>query len=172
MSFVVFAMEVPCPRGLNESPAVRRSSAEIRHTCKVRPQSGTAGKLMTIPLLTVVDSVYETNPASELWSDHMCILYESVGQPRCEAIRNIHSVEAKTMRQSALRNPFESRKAAQGRQFSFLRFAAFGFMALLAVAMMMPLAAKAQLSGKGAITGTVKDEHRGRHSRRQRRGNQ
>ena len=61
------------------------------------------------------------------------------------------------MRQLALRNQFESRKAAQGMQFSFLRFAAFGCIALLAVAIMMPLAAKAQLSGKGAITGTVKD---------------
>jgi hypothetical protein len=59
------------------------------------------------------------------------------------------------MRQLALRNQSESRKASQGIHFNFLRFAAFSCMALSVA--MIPFAARAQMAGTGEITGTVTD---------------
>jgi hypothetical protein len=63
------------------------------------------------------------------------------------------------MRQFALSNSSVSRTAAKETPVGFLRLAAFSFVALVLIALTMtPLSANAQLSGKGAIAGTVTDQ--------------
>jgi hypothetical protein len=63
------------------------------------------------------------------------------------------------MRQLAFENKLELREASKAVPIGFLRYMAWSCLALFVVAMMMmPIGAAAQLSGKGAITGTVMDK--------------
>ncbi len=62
------------------------------------------------------------------------------------------------MRQLALGSQVESRKETCETPNRFLRFWVLSFAALFVVAVMIPLGARAQLTGKGAITGTVMDK--------------
>jgi len=63
------------------------------------------------------------------------------------------------MRQFALNSSSVSYAAAKRTPVGLLRIAAFSFVALVLIALtMMPLSANAQLSGKGAIAGTVTDQ--------------
>jgi len=63
------------------------------------------------------------------------------------------------MRQFALRNLFMAPTTTTEMPVGIFRCAALGFVALLAVALMiMPIGVGAQLAGKGAITGTVQDK--------------
>lgn len=62
------------------------------------------------------------------------------------------------MMQFALTNPSVSSAAAKGTPLGFLRFAALSLFALFVIALTMaPIGARAQLSGTGAISGTVTD---------------
>ena len=62
------------------------------------------------------------------------------------------------MRQFTLESQVDSRKETCEAPSRFLRFWVLGVAALFVVAMMIPLGARAQLAGKGAITGTVMDK--------------
>lgn len=62
------------------------------------------------------------------------------------------------MRQFTLESQVDSRKETCEAPSRFLRFWVLGVATLFVVAMMIPLGAKAQLTGKGAITGTVMDK--------------
>src|ERR1700733_10758910 len=63
------------------------------------------------------------------------------------------------MRQFALSNLSGTRATTTEMPVGIFRCAALGFVALLAVALMiMPIGVGAQLAGKGAITGTVQDK--------------
>ena len=62
------------------------------------------------------------------------------------------------MRQLALGTQIESKKEACETPSRFPRFWVLGVAMLFVVAMMIPLGARAQLTGKGAITGTVMDK--------------
>jgi len=61
------------------------------------------------------------------------------------------------MKQMAIERQFGMSKASMEPQGGFMRGLGWVWLAFLAVAMMVPLGATAQLSGKGAITGTAVD---------------
>jgi len=62
------------------------------------------------------------------------------------------------MRQFALKEKLLSAKAAMRASFGVAPFAAFACIALLCMAVISPMGARAQLAGTGAISGTVTDE--------------
>lgn len=61
------------------------------------------------------------------------------------------------MRQFALSKLFQSKQAARGSMARALCFVAWSCVALLVIAIMAPIGAKAQMAGYGAISGTVTD---------------
>jgi hypothetical protein len=61
------------------------------------------------------------------------------------------------MKQMAVERQFGMSKASMGPKCGFMRGLGWVWLAFLAAAMMVPLGATAQLSGKGAITGTAED---------------
>ena len=86
---------------------------------------------------------------SDLLAEYFLFVVESL---RCEA--HVCPIGGKTMKQVQQE---KSEMRARGTPVGFLRVATWSFVVLLIAALMTPLAAKAQLAGKGAITGTVTD---------------